>query len=199
MVCGECTHSGPPKAPDPDIGSAARTWVAHRHPTRETVRGMETPSPLQSNPWHPVVDVWQGIACIMLEIQQIGVAARGGDVFGPGGESRPCRFLVEVLLRASGTPRVVVGNCVLADRDAIRRPGTSAGCLLASGRSPMGDVRWGRRIADPSNDSGKPAEASEEGGAEVAISPRSSRSVKARFPFQISPGSRRARTHGADC
>src|SRR4051812_43135527 len=86
---------------------------------------MATLPPLRNNPRYKAIDVFRGIACLMVVIHHSGFAVLDADTYGSGmGLRRP---IVAFVHTAIGTPMffVISGYCALASMDAIRRRGTS--------------------------------------------------------------------------
>ena len=83
--------------------------------------------PLLHNPRYKAIDLFRGVACLMVVIHHTGYAILLSEVGGPGLEPWLRRAVATFLHTAVGTPMffVISGYCVLASLDAIRRRGTS--------------------------------------------------------------------------
>ena len=88
---------------------------------------MEILPPLRSNPRYKAIDVFRGVACVMVVVHHTGFAVLEADALGAGLEPWLRRAVVSFMHMAIGTPMffVISGYCVLASMDAIRRRGTS--------------------------------------------------------------------------
>ncbi len=88
--------------------------------------------PLRHNPRYKSIDLFRGLACVMVVIHHTGYAVLAHEVEGPGFEFWLRRRVANVLHMAVGTPMffVISGYCVLASLDAIRRRGTSSWAFM---------------------------------------------------------------------
>ncbi len=88
---------------------------------------METPRPPRSNPRYKALDVFRGLACVMVVLHHTGFVVLESDVIGTGMEHGLRRAVVSFLHMAIGTPMffVISGYCVLARMDVLRKRGES--------------------------------------------------------------------------
>ena len=94
---------------------------------------MEKLPPLRSNPRYKAVDVFRGLACVLVVVHHTGFALVENDALIAGPEGWLRRAVVHFAHMTIGTPMffVISGYCVLASMDAIRRRGTSPWRFLA--------------------------------------------------------------------